>query len=375
MGKPLYATKQAPSFAKEFGVISDRTVLGLASIFGNIDDGDDRTQPGAFEKTISEQFTRGRVKHFWNHDHWMPPVATVTMLREIGRDELPPRVMDYAPDAKGGLLVGRQYLQTPRGDEILAGIDGGAITEMSFGYDPIRVGFEFVDTLKRNVRDLLEVRLFDTSDVNWGMNSATVAAKTAIPFVDEGAAPADAEWSAPVLSDFTDARWEDLDAAEQRRISAHFAWAPTLPPERFSDLKLGHHQPSKRGVGTSVWRGVAAAMGALLGARGGVEIPDEQRRSVYNHLAKEYAVHEKEPPDFKLAELAAVIRTAPVFDEKTGRVLSAANLERLNAALATLREILDAAEPRPDVDDAGGKALTALRISLALRERELNLMR
>jgi len=44
---------------------------------------------------------------------------------------------------------------------------------------------------------------------------------------------------------------------------------------------------------------VAAAMAALLGARGGVELPAEDRRKVYNHLAQHYRQFEREPPTFR----------------------------------------------------------------------------
>jgi hypothetical protein len=46
-------------------------------------------------------------------------------------------------------------------------------------------------------------------------------------------------------------------------------------------------------------RGVQAAMSALLGGRGGVDMPDDERRGVYNHLAKHYREFDKEPPEFR----------------------------------------------------------------------------
>lgn len=108
---------------------------------------------------------------------------------------------------------------------------------------------------------------------------------------DEGTA-----WSAPVLKDFTSKPWGDLTASERRRIAGHFAWAATLPPEKFTDLKLPHHRPSD---GAIVWRGTAAAMAALLGARGGVDIPSGERRRVYGHLATHYRAFDKTPPEFR----------------------------------------------------------------------------
>lgn len=114
--------------------------------------------------------------------------------------------------------------------------------------------------------------------------------------VSRDLADRDETWQAPTLSDFTDRAWEELSDAEKRRIAGHFAWMPDSPPERFTDLKLPHHRPSD---GRVVWRGVVAAMAALLGARGGVEIPDSERRAVYEHLASHYRQYGEEPPDFR----------------------------------------------------------------------------
>ena len=108
-------------------------------------------------------------------------------------------------------------------------------------------------------------------------------------------------WSAPTLSDFTDKAWTDLTSSQRRRIMGHYAWSPSSDTTtfRFSDMKLPHHNP--RG-GAIVLRGVNAAMGALLGARGGVKIPTEDRRKVYNHLAAHIRSFDRVPPDFRSAD-------------------------------------------------------------------------
>jgi len=122
---------------------------------------------------------------------------------------------------------------------------------------------------------------------------------------DKGSSPRDvsrqtadegAEWQAPRLQDFTDESWDDLTDAEKRRIAGHFAWARVMPPEAFGDLKLPHHRASD---GAVVWNGVRAALGALRGARGGVAIPDADRREVYDHLASHYRQFDREPPEFQ----------------------------------------------------------------------------
>jgi len=164
------------SFVQQIKQVDGRTVSGFAAVFGNVDSGGDRTWAGAFKKTIKERAER--VRHLWQHDMTQPPIAAVRELKEVGKDELPAELRARFPEATGGLLVKREYLETPRGDEVLKGIISGAVSEMSFGYDPVKYNFDG-DATKGEpvVRNLREVRLWDTSDVNWGMNEASMAAK------------------------------------------------------------------------------------------------------------------------------------------------------------------------------------------------------
>lgn len=162
--------------------VEDRTVTGFASIFGNVDFAGDIVHPGAFTKTLNEQ--RGSIKHLWNHgqEGWeyfcTPPIAKILEIKEVSRAELPESVLSKAPEATGGLLVKREYLATSRGDEVLAGLKAGTGLEMSFGYDVVKYDTELLNAGKsdeRHVWHLRELRLYDTSDVNFGMNPATVA--------------------------------------------------------------------------------------------------------------------------------------------------------------------------------------------------------
>lgn len=108
-------------------------------------------------------------------------------------------------------------------------------------------------------------------------------------------------WSAPALADFTLKAWTDLTTAERRRVMGHYAWAPSGDSLEFgfSDLKLPHHRASNAQV---VLRGAQAAMGALLGARGGVNIPGADRRKVYNHLASHLRDFNRVPPPFRAVD-------------------------------------------------------------------------
>lgn len=157
--------------------VEDRTVIGIASVFGNVDSYGDVIWPGAYSKTLQERGSK--VKHFWAHMWDTPPIAKVTGTREVGRDELPQSVLDMAPNALGGLEVTREYLDTERANEVLMGIRVGTITEMSIGYDAVK--FDFEDVNGARVRNLREVKLYETSDVVWGANDATTTAKLHMP--------------------------------------------------------------------------------------------------------------------------------------------------------------------------------------------------
>lgn len=129
-------------------------------------------------------------------------------------------------------------------------------------------------------------------DEDKGVSPANVSTVTADPA---------AKWAAPGLGDFTTKAWADLSDAEKRAVAGHFAWAASMPPAAFGDLKLPHHQASD---GKVVWAGVTAAMAALMGGRGGVAIPAADQRKVYDHLAVHYKAFDKVPPPRKEARLS-----------------------------------------------------------------------
>lgn len=161
--------KAGPTWTKE---ITDRTVSGVAVVHGNIDDGGDRSHPGLFgDGTVNG---RKRAVFLWQHDSASPPIASIDRIYEVARADLPPPVLLYAPEATGGVIVQRTYLDTPRGSEVLAGIKAGAITEMSYAFEVTRWDQEELDD-ERPVRNLYTVNPYDFSDVCWGMNPATSA--------------------------------------------------------------------------------------------------------------------------------------------------------------------------------------------------------
>lgn len=164
--------KHLPYFAIKSEADAGRVRKGICAVFGNIDSYGDRILSGAFQKTITEG--RDRVKHLWNHSFGEVPIAKIVELKEISRDELPPEILAFAPEATGGLMVAREYLTSEKANAVLEALDAGVITEMSFGFDVVAKSES--DENGQNVRNLTELKLYDTSDVIWGMNAATVAA-------------------------------------------------------------------------------------------------------------------------------------------------------------------------------------------------------
>lgn len=239
-----------------------------------------------------------------------------------------------------------------------------------------------------------------------------IETKGVIPFKDTPTSDKGAPWDGPA---------EVAAATDEKDLYAMCAWYDSSAPDPNGDglpdakaaYKLPHHKAG--GSYPVVWRGVVAAMAALLGARGGVNIPDSDRRGVYNHLAKHYAQYDEQPPDFKeyseaeLKEMFDESSEVPPADDsnsgaeqeeanrdqenaseneeetpadeddknidkeiKEGRVLSEKNrkmvtdcLEQLKNTQTALQALLDASEREPK--DLGGNQLVVIDLAEALK--------
>ncbi|MEM4462312.1 MAG: hypothetical protein QW695_05535 [Candidatus Bathyarchaeia archaeon] len=127
----------------------------------------------------------------------------------------------------------------------------------------------------------------------------------AVRYEREPLADMDREWDADA-AEMRIRKWAssdgsgDKDKIDWSKYRRAFAWYDHENPENFGSYKLPHHDVVD-GRLVTVWRGVVAAMAALMGARGGVDIPDEDRRAVYNHLRAHYEDFDREPPEFREA--------------------------------------------------------------------------
>jgi 2'-5' RNA ligase len=122
----------------------------------------------------------------------------------------------------------------------------------------------------------------------------------------------------------TDDPWDA--AAEQAKLTspmsvdtarAMYAWFDDSSVDNgeiaATNCSLPHHMVSDAGVpGVANMNGVAAAMGALNGGRGGTNIPTADRQGVYNHLAAHYRDADLEPPEANFSMVASAAVKVPV---------------------------------------------------------------
>ena len=90
----------------------------------------------------------------------------------------------------------------------------------------------------------------------------------------------------------------DKSKIDWGKYAQGFGWFDSANRESFGAYKLPHHIVLSGKIAQH-WRGTAAAMGALLGARGGTSIPAGDKHAVFSHLSGHYKSFGKEPPVFR----------------------------------------------------------------------------
>lgn len=131
--------------------VDNRTIVGYAAAFGNVDKAREIIEPGAFAKTLQDGM--GRLKTFYNHSQ---PIGKPQVARED----------DY------GLYTESKISKTAKGDEILELVRDGVIGEMSIMYDVVK----YEDDADRRIRKLKELRLYEFGPVDFACNEQAVIA-------------------------------------------------------------------------------------------------------------------------------------------------------------------------------------------------------
>lgn len=142
------------------------TFEGYASIFGNVDSGNDVCVSGCFRKSLQER-PASRVKMLYQHNPH-DPVGAWTAMSE---------------DSKGLHVRGRVLTSTTRGRDVYEMMKEGVIDGLSIGYRAVEKKYG-----DGGVRSLLEVDLREVSLVTFPMNefsTITLVKSDELPTVRE----------------------------------------------------------------------------------------------------------------------------------------------------------------------------------------------
>lgn len=140
----------------EFKAAKDGLIEGYGAIFGNVDQGQDVVQAGAFADSLK---SGAKVKMLWQHDP-SNPIGVWDEVRENDR---------------GLWLKGRLLDAVEKGREALALVKAGAVDGLSIGYRTLEHREAKIDD--RWVRVIEKAELWEVSLVTFPMNpEATIDA-------------------------------------------------------------------------------------------------------------------------------------------------------------------------------------------------------
>ena len=124
-------------------------IAGYAAVFNTISYGE-MIAPGAFTKTLAEQRD---IKAYWSHD------ANGSLV--LGRTTN--GTLTLREDDHGLYVEILPNLDTDWGRSALASVARGDVSQMSFGFSPVKESFETVND--ENIRVIKEARLYEVSPV------------------------------------------------------------------------------------------------------------------------------------------------------------------------------------------------------------------
>jgi len=273
------------------GELPENAFRGVASVFGGIVDAWLPTiiHRGAFTKTLQES-ARG-VKILWQHNADEPIGLPSTLF-----------------EGEEGLVIQGDVSRTQRGRDALILLRDKVIDSMSIGFDTIKETTE-QQADGTSIRHIHEVRLWEISLVTFGADpnarimevnnhpaAKTLSAQTTLnpgklevqvvqrflnlPLADRGR-----EWdSAAAKSRVRD--WAGAEETPNTRYARCWVFWEA-PGDQFGQYKLPIGDIVD-GELTAVPRGIFAAAAAVQGARGGVDIPEDEIPAVQRHLSSYY---------------------------------------------------------------------------------------
>lgn len=237
------------------------TITGYASVFNNVDQGNDVMMPGAFSKSLRE---RGLPLLLFNHKMEDAPIGTIVDCKE---------------DKRGLWFKG----ELPKDDSFVAGrivpqLKRRGLKGTSIGYRATQK-----ETRKSDgARLLKQVSLYEISVVNLPMNAeaAVETVKGLVPFQD--------------LPISRDAKSWDATAA-LKRVTEHFGDSDELrraflfyDEEKGADSRFLIADVSEDGDLAANHIAVYKAVATLCGAGKGDTLPEEAEAAVKEHIDRIY---------------------------------------------------------------------------------------
>lgn len=270
----------------------DRNGIPIGIIEGyiatwDIDRGDfwgtrDQFVKGAFLKSIEEHRAKSRPIRFKDHHGRTIGGFPIDSVRE---DEIG--------------LFGRAEvnLQVQQGREAYMLAKQGVLSEFSIGFS---VDDASIDE-KDNLRTIHKATIWEGSIVDEPMNPAArvTSVKSAVPFQDLPLADREQPWDSTAAIERVRAFTNSTDEPSDTYRRA-FLYYDSENSENFGAYKLPIADVINDRL-TAVPRAIFAAAAALQGARGGVNIPDDDRPKIVRHLERYYAKMDMESP-FKEAD-------------------------------------------------------------------------
>jgi len=182
--------------------------------------------------------------------------------------------------------------------------------EWSYGYEV--VDSEMGEQDGQRVRFLKSQDVFEVSHVlrGAGVDTRTLTAKEAAADHQEPSVPELVLYKAAIRSHdsaVTVREWDGTavvaaiaDDASVSDLRSVFAWVDSNgDPEAKTNYRFPHHHGPG---GPANVRALVTGIAVLNGARGGITIPDGDRKAVYNHLAAHLRDADREPPELRSAE-------------------------------------------------------------------------
>lgn len=264
--KGTYGGRVIETKAEERDGIPVGIVKGHLATF-DIDFGMDRFRPGAFKDSLAAYKVGNRPIRLRDEHSELIGGFPISKAFE---------------DDKGLYVEGEINLNVQRGAEIYALARQGILSDLSIGFVSRR------QTMNGPVRDILQADINEGSIVADPMNSKAniTEVKSVVPFQDLPIAPRDTEWEGAEaisrIKEGTDSM--ESPSSDYRR---GFLWYDADDADNFGAYKL----PIADWIDGQlqvVPAAIFASASAVAGARGGLDIPPEDRATLISHINQYY---------------------------------------------------------------------------------------